>query len=80
MNGTVVRNLTRYLALPLVAAGIAGGAILGSAGAANAAPSISANDHGNFHAPSIRATPPTMVQPGARWHRHHHRGGFDFGD
>jgi hypothetical protein len=80
VNGTIVRNLTRYLALPLVAAGIAGGAILGSAGAANAAPSISANDHGNFHAPSIRATPPTMVQPGARWHRHHHRGGFDFGD
>ena len=64
-------NCTRYLALPLVATGIALGALVGTAGTATAAPSISANDSGNFHAPSVRATPPPPVQPGARWHRQH---------
>ncbi|MDT5148495.1 MAG: hypothetical protein QOI01_228 [Mycobacterium sp.] len=80
MNATTVRKLVRYLALPLVAAGIAGGAILGTAGAASAAPSISPNDSGNFYAPTIRATPPVLVQPGARWHRQHNRFNFDLGE
>jgi hypothetical protein len=70
-------SIARYLALPILAAGIAGGAIVGTVGVANAAPSISSNDSGNFHAPTIRATPPQTVQPGARWHRHHR---FNFGD
>jgi hypothetical protein len=74
MNTTTARRLARYLALPLVAAGIAGGAVLATAGVASAAPSISSNDSGNFHSPSTRATPPP-AHTGARWHRHH-GGGF----
>ncbi|MCW2551621.1 MAG: hypothetical protein JWR13_5031 [Mycobacterium sp.] len=73
MTNTTARTLAHYLALPLLAAGIAGGALLGTAGAASAAPSISSNDSGNFYAPTIRATPPVLVQPGARWHRQHNR-------
>jgi hypothetical protein len=73
MTNTTARTLAHYLALPILAAGIAGGALLGTAGAASAAPSISSNDSGNFYAPTIRATPPVLVQPGARWHRQHNR-------
>ncbi|MGH3642510.1 MAG: hypothetical protein ACRDUX_26180 [Mycobacterium sp.] len=80
MNITTVRKLARYLALPLVAAGIAGGAVLGTAGAANAAPSISSNDRGNFHSPNTRATPPPSAHPGGQWHRHHHGLHFSFGE
>jgi hypothetical protein len=71
MTNSIAKNLARYLALPLAAAAIGGGAILGSATIAGAAPSISSNDHGNFYSPSTRATPPVLVQPGARWHRQH---------
>lgn len=74
------RNLARYLALPLIAAAIGGGAVLGSAAIADAAPSISSNDNGNFYAPSTRATPPVLVQPGARWHRQHSQYQFNLGD
>jgi hypothetical protein len=80
MNATTVRKLARYFALPLVAAGIAGGAVLGTAGAANAAPSISSNDSGNFHSPSTHATPPPTAHPGGRWHRHHNGFHFDLGE
>jgi hypothetical protein len=80
MNTTTMRTLSRYLVLPLVAAGIAGGAVLGTAGAASAAPTISSNDSGNFHSPTVRATPPPAAHPGARWHRERHRGfHFDLG-
>jgi hypothetical protein len=75
MNTT--RTLTRLLALPLLSAGIVAGAALGMAGTANAAPPISANDSGNFHAPKTKATPAPAAQPGARWHREHNR--FNFG-
>ncbi|HYO01444.1 MAG TPA: hypothetical protein VET27_05950 [Mycobacterium sp.] len=77
MTNSIAPKLARYAALPILAAVIAAGALLGTAGAACAAPSISSNDSGNFYAPTIRATPPVLVQPGARWHRQHHR--FDFG-
>ncbi|MET0474452.1 MAG: hypothetical protein ABW001_07395 [Mycobacterium sp.] len=80
MTATTVRKLARCLALPLVAAGIAGGAALGAAGAANAAPSISSNDSGNFHSPSVRATPPQVAHPGARWHRQHNGFHLDLGE
>jgi hypothetical protein len=80
MNTTTVRTFARYLALPLVAAGIAGGAVLGTAGTANAAPTISSNGSGNFHSPSVRATPAPTAQPGARWHRQHHGFHFNLGD
>lgn len=80
MTKSIARNLARYLALPLVAAGIGAGAVLGTTAVAEAAPTISSNDHGNFHAPSTRATPPVLVHPGGRWHRQHHGFSVDLGD
>jgi hypothetical protein len=71
MTNSIARTLARYLALPILAAGIGGAAVLGSASFASAAPSISSNDSGNFYAPTMRAKPPVLVQPGARWHRQH---------
>ncbi|MCW2516953.1 MAG: hypothetical protein JWR11_5995 [Mycobacterium sp.] len=80
MTNSIARTLTRYLALPLVAAGIGGAAVLGSASIATAAPSISANDNGNFFSPSTKATPPVLVYPGARWHRQHSPFDWNFAD
>jgi hypothetical protein len=75
-------NITRCLALPILAAGIAGGAAIGMAGIASAtstdttagsAPSISTTD-GNFHAPATYATPAYTPVPGSQAWRHYHRG------
>lgn len=65
MNSTTARKL----ALPLLSAGIIGGAALGLAGTANAAeshsgPSIVAT-------PQQHAQPATEASPGKLWHRHH---------
>jgi len=69
----IARNLTRYIALPAVSAGILGGAALGLAGMANAGtysyqptprPGIVAT-------PNTIARPPIVVMPGHRWHRDH---------
>jgi hypothetical protein len=69
---TNTSRFARYIALPIVSAGIIGGAALGLAGAANAAttdvrpPSIVA-------APTVKAHPAPNAMPGWRWHHgiHH---------
>lgn len=70
---TITRSLARYVALPVVSAGILGGAALGLAGMANAGtysyeptprPGIVAT-------PNTIARPPIVVVPGHRWHNHH---------
>jgi len=72
----ITSKIARCLALPILAAGIAGGAALGIASAASAAPVISSNHNGNFNAPSTHATPAPSITPGARAHRHHHQHHF----
>lgn len=75
----ITSNLARYIALPIVSAGIAGGAALGMATAANAttaagpAPSISSTADGNFHSPTTYATPAYTPAPGIRAWREAHR-------
>jgi hypothetical protein len=62
MNNTINRAITR-IALPVVSAGLIGGAALGMAGMANAATQI--EPHGpNFHAPSMTAQPAPEAIPG----------------
>ena len=69
MNTT---RFARYFALPIVSAGIIGGAALGLAGAANAATT-------DIRPPAVIATPDTKAhaapeaQPGWYWHHgvHH---------
>jgi hypothetical protein len=70
---TITRSFARYVALPVVSAGILGGATLGLAGMANAGtysyeptprPGIVAT-------PNTIARPPIVVVPGHRWHNHH---------
>jgi hypothetical protein len=62
------RKFARYFAMPLVSAGIIGGAALGLAGMANAA-TMSDPHSGNMTTPSVKAHPAPESQPG--WHGHH---------
>ena len=72
MDTRITRRFARYLALPIVSAGIIGGAALGLAGAASAAttdvqqPSIVAT-------PNVKAHPAPEARPGWYWHHgvHH---------
>ncbi|HEX3546257.1 MAG TPA: hypothetical protein VHU62_06750 [Mycobacterium sp.] len=68
-NNTITARIARYIALPVVSAGIIGGAALGLAGTATAATQIESNDHGNKFAPSVKAQPAPGVDPG--WHNNH---------
>jgi hypothetical protein len=79
---TISHTLARYIALPIVSAGVIGGAALGLAGMANAAstattpgpaPSITTTD-GNFHAPTTYATPAYNPVVGIHAWREYHRG------
>jgi hypothetical protein len=69
---TSASRFARYIALPIVSAGIIGGAALGLADAANAAttdvrpPSIVAT-------PNVKAHPAPYAMPGWRWHHGIHR-------
>jgi hypothetical protein len=71
MNTTIARRFARYIALPVVSAGIIGGAAIGLAGVANA------SDVSTPRPPHIVATPQTIADPapnaapGGWWHRHH---------
>jgi hypothetical protein len=67
MNTT--RSLIRFLALPILSAGIIGGAALGLAGAANAATPTEPTGPGHSHAPSVKAPPAPTASPGAQNHR-----------
>lgn len=64
-------NIARYMALPIVSAGILGGAALGLAGMANAA-ATTTQDGPNV---SIVATPDTYATPAPSaipgWYYHH---------
>ena len=65
-------NTTRfahYFALPIVAAGIIGGAALGLAGAANAANNADVRSPDIVATPDVKAHPAPQAVPGARWHR-----------
>ena len=57
-----MNRITRIVALPLLSAGIIGGAALGLAGTASAAMTV--NDDG-----SMVATPDTVAQPWVGWPR-----------
>ena len=73
MPNNIARTFAWYLALPVVAAGIIGGAALGMAGMADAATSTQPTGPGNSYAPTVKAKPAPEAQPGQRWHnsRHH---------
>jgi hypothetical protein len=66
---TNTRRFAHYFGLPVVAAGIIGGAALGLAGAANAA----TTDVSIVATPSANAHPAPDAVPGWRWHHgiHH---------
>ena len=66
MNTT---RFARYFALPIVSAGIIGGAALGLAGAANAADNADVRGPDVVATPNVRAHPAPEVLPGAFWHR-----------
>ena len=79
---TITNTIARYIALPLVSAGIIGGAALGLAGTAAAAstatttaPAPSATTtNGNFNAPTTCATPAYTPVGGVQAWREYHRG------
>jgi hypothetical protein len=68
-NNTITARIARYIALPVVSAGIIGGAALGLAGMANAATQISPSGPDNKFAPSVTAHPAPEAPPG--WQNHH---------
>lgn len=62
--------IARYIALPIVSAGIFGGAALGLAGMASAASTNVATGPGYSYAPSVNAKPASQSTPG----HHNHKG------
>jgi hypothetical protein len=72
VSTNIASRIGRYVAMPVVFAGIIGGAAIGLAGMANA----SAVHHPEPR-PGIVATPPVTAKPapnatpGGWWHRHH---------
>jgi ABC-type enterobactin transport system permease subunit len=62
-------RIVRLIALPIVSAGMIGGAALGLAGMANATADQTPTGSGNFYSPTTFATPAPNMQPG--WHNHH---------
>lgn len=64
----MTRRSVRFLALPIVSAGIIGGAALGLAGAANAA-TTAPQGPGYSYSPEVHATQAPAVTPG--YHGHH---------
>jgi hypothetical protein len=61
--------IARYIALPVVSAGILGGATLGLAGMANATTPTSPTGPGDSYAPSVKAKPAPEAKPGWRNHK-----------
>ena len=74
MNVNIARGIGRYVALPVVSAGILCGAALGLAGMANAG-TYPAHDPsprpGIVAKPETKAHPAPTAHPGGWWHRHH---------
>jgi hypothetical protein len=69
MTSNITHSFARYFALPIVSAGIIGGAALGLAGMANAATSTQPSGPGYSYAPQVIAHPAPEAQPG--WRAHH---------
>ena len=78
MTTKMARTFGRYIALPVLSAGMIGGAALGMAGMANAAPSTNSpgashieapHSNGNMFAPHTKAHPAPNMLPG--WHLNH---------
>ena len=71
MSTTIARSFARYIALPVVSAGILGGAALGLAGMANATTTITQNGPNA----SIVTSPDTYAKPAPNaipgWYYHH---------
>ena len=65
-------NAKRLFAMPIIAAGIIGGAALGLAGTASAA-TTDVQQPNTVAAPSVTAHPAPEAQPGWKWHHgvHH---------
>lgn len=69
-TNTTTARIARFVAMPVVLAGITGGALLGLAGTANA--SAAPTSHPGIVAmPQTKAQPATDATPGGWWHRHH---------
>lgn len=66
---TTSKRIARFVAMPALAAGIAGAALLGLAGPASA--TATAPQPGIVAAPSVKAAPAANATPGNWWHRHH---------
>ena len=77
MSTTITRSFARYIALPIVSAGILGGAALGLAGMANATTTVTQNGP----SASIVTSPDTYAKPAPNaipgWHHHHGHGHLD---
>jgi hypothetical protein len=72
MTTTITRSFARYIAVPVISAGIIGGAAVGLAGIANAGtyPTHDPSPRpGIVATPNVKAQPPVLVYPGKRWHR-----------
>ena len=67
MYTTATRRFARYLALPIVSAGIIGGAVLGLAATASAANNDVRPPH-IVATPNVTARPAPEAMPGWRWH------------
>ena len=65
---TTNTRFARYFALPIVSAGIIGGAALGLAGAANATTTDDARPPAIVATPDVKAHPALEATPGWRWH------------
>jgi hypothetical protein len=61
--------IARYIALPVVSAGIFGAAALGLAGMANAATPTHPGGPGHSYAPTVKAKPAPEAKPGLRNHK-----------
>ncbi len=70
MLNTTANRIARLVALPVLAAGIAGAAGLGLAGPASAA-SATQPQPGLVATPHTTAQAATDATPGNWWHRHH---------
>jgi hypothetical protein len=66
-TNTTTRRFARYFALPIVSAGIIGGAALGLAGAASAA-TTDVQQPNIVATPQVKAHPAPGAMPGWRWH------------
>ena len=77
MTNTIARSFARYIALPVVSAGIIGGAALGLAGMANATTTVTQNgpNASIVTSPDTYAKPAPNALPG--WHHHHGVGRLD---